>query len=334
MEMDHNYIFNLSLIPWPNLTRPNVSTIAEVSKLGPLDMKTSVGQQQTLEILVKEFRKAMTEANLNGQWFLHAGALLGSIQHHDFIPWDDNTDFKLHIKHRSVVQAALKKLAPKLHTYAMKQRDKLFFSPFNSSITLTANSIGSHSIGKYPWVWPFIDISYFEEFKPNWGQDYLDHSRRYLLNHISPLTYRPFGKQWLPVPRRPVNFLKSYYGTKAQVCKSHFWSHATESGKESVVENCRKLMDKFPFVHRCRVPKRQSRERHTEMCDEYLLNGSGQVIHKIRLPLDANECQSPLSDMSPLDDHECDLLYLSLHAHIHFNWNGYNFTKYENILFV
>lgn len=293
-EMDSDYRFNLSLIPWPNLTRPNISTIAEVGELGPLDIKTSVGQQRTLEILVNEFKKAMTDANLDGQWFLHAGALLGSIQHHDFIPWDEDADFKVHIKHRPLVQAALKRLAPKLHTYAMRLRDKLFFSPFNSSTNVTPNSIGSHSIDKYPWAWPFIDISYFEEFKPNWGRDYRDYSKRYLLTDIFPLTQRPLGKQWLPVPRRPVNFLKSYYGTKKQVCKSHFWSHARERRLKSVVEDCRKLLDKYPFVHRCRVPKRESSERHTGMCDEYLVNGSGQVIHKIRLPLDPNECQSPL----------------------------------------
>nr|CDS35025.1 lipopolysaccharide choline [Hymenolepis microstoma] len=293
-EMASNYMFNLSSIPWPNLTRPNVSTIAEVDKLGPLDIKTSVGQQKTLEILVKAFEKAMTDANLNGQWFPHAGALIGSLQHHDFIPWDDDVDFMLHIKHRPVVQAALRKLAPKLITYSTEKHDKLFFPPFTSSVSLTPNSIGSHSIGKYPWAWPFIDVSYFEEFQTNWGQDYLDHSKRYVFSDIFPLTYRPFGRQWLPSPRRPVNFLKSYYGTREQVCKSHFWSHATESLKKSVVEDCRKLMDKYPFVHRCRVPECESRERHSGLCDEYLLNGSGQVIHKIRLPLDADECQSPL----------------------------------------
>nr|CDS33598.1 LPS biosynthesis protein,LICD family protein [Hymenolepis microstoma] len=69
----------------------------------------------------------MTSAHLEGHWFLDAGALLGSIKHHDFIPWDDDADFKLHIKHRPAVQAALKKLAPKLHTYSMRQRDKLLF---------------------------------------------------------------------------------------------------------------------------------------------------------------------------------------------------------------
>ncbi|VDL64642.1 unnamed protein product, partial [Hymenolepis diminuta] len=113
-EKEHNPLINLTLIPWPILTRPNISTMTEVEELGPFDIKLAVGQQRTLEILVEEFQKAMRGANLDGQWFLHAGALLGSIQHHDFIPWDDDADFKVHIKHRPVVQAALKKLAPKL----------------------------------------------------------------------------------------------------------------------------------------------------------------------------------------------------------------------------
>ncbi|VDO12298.1 unnamed protein product [Rodentolepis nana] len=292
LELDYNHIFDLNLIPWPNLTRPNVSTMDEVRELGPFDIKTSAGQQRSLEILIEEFKKAMTDAHLEGHWFLHAGALLGSIQHHDFIPWDDDANFKLHIKHRPAVQAILKKLAPKFHTYTMRLRDKLFFAPFNSSITLTSNSIGSHYDAELPWGWPFIDISYFEEFKPNMCQDYRDHSKRYLLSDIFPLTYRPLGKQWFPVPRRPVNFLKSYYNTKGQVCESHIRSHFTGSVTGAVIEDCRKLMDQYPFVHRCLVSSNEFIEQHSGLCDEYLLNGRGHVIHKIRLPLDADECAS------------------------------------------
>nr|CDS31298.2 lipopolysaccharide choline [Hymenolepis microstoma] len=292
MEVYHNYLFNLSLIPWPNLTRPNVSTIAEVDKMGPLDIRTSLGQQRTLELLVEKFKNVMTDSNLDGQWFVDGGSLLGSIRHHDFIPWDEDADFKLHVKHRPAVQAALKKLAPKLLTYKMGNHDKLYFAPFNHSINITPHSIGSQNIGNYPWAWPFIDIFYFEEFQPMMIQDYKYHGNRYILSDIVPLTYRPFGKLWLPSPRRPISFLKSLYGTKVKGCKSHWWSHATEGYSKVVVEDCRKLMDKYPFVHRCPAPKNEFNGRKIGLCDEYLLNGSGQVIHKIRLPLDADECES------------------------------------------
>nr|CUU98307.1 hypothetical transcript [Hymenolepis microstoma] len=97
--MASNYIFNPSSTPWHNLTRSNVSTLAEVDKLEHLDMKTSVGQQRTPEIILEEFKKAMADVNLNSQWFIDSGTLLGSIRHHDFIPWDDDADVKLHVKH-------------------------------------------------------------------------------------------------------------------------------------------------------------------------------------------------------------------------------------------
>ncbi|VDL64643.1 unnamed protein product [Hymenolepis diminuta] len=287
-------LFNLSSIKWPNLPRPNVSSPEEVAKLGALDVKTSVGQQRTLEILLEEFKKAMTRANLNGRWFLQAGALLGSIQHHDLIPWDDDADLHLHVRYRPAVQAALKQLTPKLHTYPLDKMDKLYFPPFKPNAIVTPTTVGSHKELHYPWGWPSIDIAYYHEVGPELCQDYLVPSRVFNISDVFPLTYRPLGKQWFPTPRRPISYLKSYYNTTKQTCISHWWSHAKEESIQPVIEDCRKLMEKYPFVSRCFIPGPEFLANSSSLCDEYLVNGKGEIIHKIRLHLDYDECESPL----------------------------------------
>lgn len=262
--------------------------------MGPLDMKTSVGQQKTLEILVKSFKEAMREADLDGQWFLHAGALLGSLQHHDFIPWDEDADFMLNIKYRPLVQASLKKLGPKLRTHAIIAMDKLFFAPFDPDEKLTPESIGSHYETGYPWAWPFIDVAYYEEYQPDKYREFNKSIHKFNIHEIFPLQYRPLGKEWFPVPKRPLIYLKNYYGTKQQICKSHSWSHSSEKSIKSVTEDCRKLMNKYAFVHRCPIPKWEFLNPPSGLCDEYLVNGKGEVIHKLRLELSEDECKSPL----------------------------------------
>ncbi|KAM7538720.1 hypothetical protein Aperf_G00000054546 [Anoplocephala perfoliata] len=294
MATESYKLINLSAITWPNLPRPNVSTREESAQLGPLDIKTSEGQQRSLELLLEEFRKAMISVNLQDQWFLHAGALLGSLQHHDFLPWDEDADLHLHIRHRRTVQAALKNLSPRFVTYAQRERDKLYFRPFEKNDSINSTSIGSQKFSNRPWAWPFIDISYFKEMALNLCQDHMVPHRRFKLSDVFPTTYRPLGMYWLPGPRRPVSYLKFYYKSSKQICKSHYWSHITEHPTKSVAENCRLLMEKYPFVHRCPVPQWEAVEHSSALCDEYLVDGGGQVVHKIRTLLDEDECEAPL----------------------------------------
>ncbi|VDL64756.1 unnamed protein product [Hymenolepis diminuta] len=176
----------------------------------------------------------------------------------------------------------------------MNRLDKFYFPPFKPNEVVTPTTVGSHKELHYPWGWPSIDITYYHEIGPELYQDYLVPSRIFKISDVFPLTYRPLGKQWFPTPRRPISYLKSYYNTTKQTCISHNWSHAEEKPLRPVVEDCRKLMEKYPFVSRCSIPESEVVANSSSLCDEYLVNGKGEIIHKIRLHLDRDECESPL----------------------------------------
>ncbi|CDS36801.1 lipopolysaccharide choline [Echinococcus multilocularis] len=158
-----NYLLDLDSIPWPNVKRPNISHNLMVANLAPFDMKMSPGQYATLERLISQFEQVMISLKLQDQWFLGAGSLLGSLQHHDLIPWDDDADLCVHLRHRSRIQEALTNLQPEFGMFWHHNRDKLFFKPLEEGAKTDLNTIGSHAFFRRPWAWPFIDIFYYRE---------------------------------------------------------------------------------------------------------------------------------------------------------------------------
>ncbi|KAM7539066.1 hypothetical protein Aperf_G00000054264 [Anoplocephala perfoliata] len=280
---------DLSKIYFPEFSRPNTS-----QELGPLDVPATVGQRNTLKLLVEQFERVMISLHLQDQWFLSAGTLVGSLQHHDLIPWDDDADLMVHIRHRPMIQAALRNLSPSYIIYDQIVRDKLFFPPLDKSVKVGPTTIGGKVVPNKAWAWPFIDISYFIDIGANLGQEHHDPRRKFKLIDLYPVIYRPFGKHWYPTPRRPISFLKSFYRTKRQICTSHFYSHIMEKRVEQRVIECRTLLEKYPIVHRCRVWNWKLFKNTSELCDEYLVDGKGAVLHKIQTQLDRDECESPL----------------------------------------
>lgn len=71
----------------------------------------------------------MIALKLQDQWFAGGGSLIGSLQHHDLILWDDDADVGAHLRHRPQIQEALRNLQPESVTYAQDHRDKLSLKP-------------------------------------------------------------------------------------------------------------------------------------------------------------------------------------------------------------
>ncbi|VDM24482.1 unnamed protein product [Hydatigera taeniaeformis] len=130
------------------------------------------------------------------------------------------------------------------------------------------------------------------------------------LSDIFPLTYRPFGKHWYPAPRRPVTYLRTYYSANIQRCSSHTWSHALEKPIPEEHIDCRKLMQRYAFVHRCPIPEEERDNNPVGFCDEHLVDGSGRSVHKVRTALDGDEIDIPLYTVRHEAFRCCEDVYL------------------------
>ncbi len=145
-----------------------------------------------MDKLLKAFEGVMLELGLQDQWFMTGGTLVGSVRHHDFVPWDDDVDVSISIIYRDTVKSALKRLRPRLEVFSQEMREKLYFPPNNTE------SAASFRVSE--WAWPALDICYYN-FTPNLN---LAHELAckhcyFRIEDVFPLVYRPFGNSFLSV---------------------------------------------------------------------------------------------------------------------------------------
>ena len=228
---------NLTALPWPKMNRPN-----KIATFTGFDIALTIGSYQTFQALLLKFQSVMISLNLQDQWFLTAGTLIGSQRHHDVIPWDDDLDVIVNLKYRNLIRITLKRLAPEFGFHISADLDKLFFSPRPASDISNPNITGSFKLTSYPWSWPFLDIFYYKYlndthlFEGYSGDHFIKKSDGF------PTMYRPLGRNWYPAPRRPLSFLQVYYESNQQVCFRSYWSHAYESLRESESVPCSTLI--------------------------------------------------------------------------------------------
>ena len=286
---------NLSLLPdlssirWPDAKRPNHTRRATGTGF---DIKLGPGQYRSLEILLKRFEQLMIELKLQDQWFICAGSLIGSMRHHEMVPWDDDIDVCLNLKLRLVVQNALQLLPSEFEAYFDSPADKMYFKPIDFPESVDKHTIGSYQIPHKPWSWPFLDILYLKQIDDIMAVDFMWKSVRVNLSDIYPLIYRPFGRNWYPSPRKAFSFLRSYYSSNMNLCHSSGYSHALEKYISSEDVNCPSLFDKHAFVYRCPVSVSQPVKHDLQFCDEQLIDSSGRALHSIRVPVETNEVET------------------------------------------
>ncbi|CAF3810476.1 unnamed protein product [Adineta steineri] len=171
-------------------------------------------------------------------YFIIYGTLLGSLRHHDIIPWDDDLDIMVPNDKRKILNNEFKKIDKTLIGFASYnsrlpewEYDKLYYN-----ITRIA--------GKKKWHFPFVDIFFYEQNQTHlWAL--ISPEKPFRTRYIFPLILRPLGYLWVPAPRKPKRLFKL---DPFEQCKTSFWNHSSENFQKSVIVECNRLKDIYPFV--------------------------------------------------------------------------------------
>uniref|UniRef100_A0A1I8J1S0 Lipopolysaccharide cholinephosphotransferase n=1 Tax=Macrostomum lignano TaxID=282301 RepID=A0A1I8J1S0_9PLAT len=201
----------------------------------------------------------------NVTYIIYGGTLLGSHRHHGLVPWDDDVDLLVNKTVRRHLPAMLAAAAPELVLQEAGGHDKIYDGGL------------SRRTSTYPWRWPYLDVSFFEENSTHLWDHMATYSHWFVYPKwlVLPTHARPFEHLRLPVPRDTLAFLQLTYG-RTGTCLTSAYSHMIEDGMPSGRRPCLSLNGSVPFVHR--KPCTTSSNQRTDSCVlETLVLGNRQL---------------------------------------------------------
>ncbi len=193
-------------------------------------------------------------------FMLGDGTLLGSLRHHDIVPWDDDIDIMISIQDQTRFTNIIEQMNQTLIQYRIvvytKQNKKYYKIFFKNT----------PQAGKYRWGFPFIDVFFYIQNETHlWQMG--DPDTAIQIKYVFPLVMRPFGELWLPAARQPQQVIKF---DPFDLCKGHFWDHRNEKEIIPIVLKCDDLKYIYPFV------EKDNQSNSTE-----ILKLNNKIIHTI-----------------------------------------------------
>jgi len=193
-------------------------------------------------------------------FMLGDGTLLGSLRHHDIVPWDDDIDIMISIEDKTRFTNIIEQMNQTLIQYRIivytKEKRKYYKIFFKNT----------PQAGKYPWGFPFIDVFFYIQNETHlWEMGDLDTAIQ--IKYVFPLVMRPLGELWLPAARQPQQVIKF---DPFDLCKGHYWDHRNEKATIPIVLKCDDLKYIYPFV------ERDNQSNSTE-----ILKLNNKIIHTI-----------------------------------------------------
>jgi len=225
--------------------------------LTPLD-------KELLDRTFRVFIEAVEGANLT--YFIYGGTLIGSLRHHNRIPWDDDVDIIMRADDKPRITEILSRLDP---DYALHMTG----SEYSASQWKFYPTAGRYVFHRQ-YRTPYIDLFFYRENETHVWNAYPAYlpQEMWLKRHIFPLHRRPFGELSVVAPcNGPAVVGPSF---NISVCRSREFSHIIELPMlwRPVSVPCDRLAHMYPFV-------RSRQVNGSSVVRETLMLGNWSIRH-------------------------------------------------------